>query len=73
MLDQLLSKCTSLAHFSSVIGFVDQVANVLKGSFGGPLESEISGIVCTLIEQHLKTPISTSVAPPVDSSKPIQS
>lgn len=61
MLDQLFAKCSSLAHFTSVLGFIDQVATVMKGSFGGPLEQEVASIVCSLIETYAKLPVAPVV------------
>jgi hypothetical protein len=55
MLDLLLAKCTSLAHFHSVVGLVDQVSNLLKTSFNGPLEKELIDIITTLLTQHATT------------------
>lgn len=61
MLDSLLTKCTSLAHFSSIINIIDQVANVLKTSFNGTLEQETISLITTLIQDAC----SSTVVPPV--------
>lgn len=56
MLDSLFSKCTSLAHFQSVVGLIDQVGNVFKTAFGGPIEQETLDIITALIQAAAKTP-----------------
>jgi hypothetical protein len=60
MLDALLLKCTSLAHFQQIIGVVDQVANLLKTGFNGPLEQEVIDIITTLLTQQSTTVANTS-------------
>lgn len=76
MLDSLFGKCTSLTHFQSIVGLVDQVANVLKTSFGGPLEQETLDLIMSLIGSAAKTPtvppIATPAAPESTTSTPAQ-
>jgi hypothetical protein len=55
MLDALLLKCTSLAHFQSVLAVVDQVATLLKTSFNGPLEQEVIDIITNLLAAQATT------------------
>lgn len=66
MLDLLLSKCTSLAHFQQVVGWLDQLATLLKGSFNGPLEEELLHLITQFISKQAttNTPVITTTTTP---------
>lgn len=70
MLESLFSKCTSLTHFHSLIGVIDQVGTILKNSFGGPLEQETLDIIISLLEKSAKTASAPNVVPTVTPPVP---
>ena len=60
MLDILLEKCTSLAHFQTVLAMIDQAADFLKTGFNGPLEQEVVDVITQLLAKQATTQKSPS-------------
>ncbi len=71
MLDLLLSKCASLAHFSGIVAGIESFASALKNSFAGPLEHEVAEAISVLLSNSLKTASPPANVPVNPSNVPL--